>query len=146
MFSNKIYILGLTILMSIIGVLVTFSRKYYLEKIGISAITLIDTLLTSGAIIMLVFLVNKNSKIYTDIKKLTALDWMICVITSIGMGISILLMRNLLLHNNLGYVIALGCVIRVVIAAIISYIFYKQSSIRSLFGLFLVLTGMYILQ
>ena len=146
MFTGKFNVIGFSVLLSIIGALITASRKYYLTKIGVHAVTLIDSILT-GTIIVLILLTRTEPKtILSEINKLSLQDWIISFITSFAIAISILIGRNLLLHNDLAYLDIIDGGIDLLATAAIAYFFYKEKmTLQKIIGLILVLIGMAIL-
>jgi multidrug transporter EmrE-like cation transporter len=146
MFTEKTNIIGYSILLSILGVLITGSRKYYLTKIGVHSVTIIDTILTGVIISIMIISHASPGQIMGGIKKMSLRDWSICAMTSFGIAVSVLLGRNLLIHNDIAYLDILDGGVDVIITAIIAYFFYKEEmSWRKIGGIALVLMGMSLL-
>ena len=146
MFKRKANVIGFTILISVIGALIAASRKYYLQKVGVQAVTVIDAFLTGTIIITMVLAHKSTTEITKDMKKLTTIDWLICLATSFGIASSIIIGRNLLLHNDLAYLTIIDGGIDLIATAIIAYMFYNEAmTIKKIFGIILVLAGLAIL-
>lgn len=146
MFTNKINVIGFTILISFLGAFIAASRKYYLQKVGVEAVTIIDVILTSLVVISLTLMSKPKNKILKDINQLTKVDWLICLFTSIAIGFSILIGRHMLLNNDLGYLTIIDGGMDLIITALISYLFYKEIiNIQKIIGIILVLAGMFVL-
>ena len=146
MFNGKFNVIGFSILLSLIGALVAASRKYYLTKIGVHAVTVIDSILTGTIIVLLVLTHMTPTRVFSDISKLSLKDWLICAVTSFAIAISILIGRNLLLHNDLAYLDIIDGGVDLVATAAIAYFFYKEKMTpQKIIGLILVLIGIAVL-
>ena len=143
MFTGKANVIGFSIVLSILGVMITVSRKYYLTKIGVHTVTMIDTILTGVIILLMVILHANPGQILKGVKKMDYRDWFICLMTSFGIAISILLGRNLLIHNDLAYLDILDGGVDLIVTAFVAYFFYKEAmTTNKIIGLVLVLVGM----
>ncbi len=143
MFTGKANVIGFSIFLSILGVMVTVSRKYYLTKIGVHSVTMIDTVLTSTIVLLMIFFHATPTQIFAGMKKMNYKDWLICLATSFGIAISILLGRNLLIHNDLAYLDILDGGVDLIVTAFVAYFFYKEEmTLNKIIGLVLVLVGM----
>ncbi|GAG31833.1 unnamed protein product, partial [marine sediment metagenome] len=108
--------------------------------------TIIDTILTGVIISIMIISHASPGQIMGGIKKMSLRDWSICAMTSFGIAVSVLLGRNLLIHNDIAYLDILDGGVDVIITAIIAYFFYKEEmSWRKIGGIALVLMGMSLL-
>ena len=143
MFTGKANVIGFSIFLSILGVMITVSRKYYLTKIGVHSVTMIDTILTGTIILVMVAVQTTPGQIFQEFKKMNGKDWLICLLTSVGIAISILVGRNLLVHNDLAYLDILDGGVDLIVTAFVAYFFYKEAmTVNKIIGLVLVLVGM----
>lgn len=146
MLSDKNNVIGFIIIIAFLGALISTSHKYYLQKIGVEAVTIIDVIFTSIVVIFLTLMAKPKNKILKDINQLTKIDWIIFLITSIALGFSIIIGRQLLLHNDLGDLAVLDGGVDIILTTFVSYLFYKEIiTIQKAIGIILVLAGMFVL-
>ena len=146
MLSDKNNVIGFIIIIAFLGALISTSQKYYLQKVGVEALSIIDVIFTSIVVIFLTLMAKPKNKILKDINQLTKIDWIIFLITSIALGFSIIIGRDLLLHNDLGYLAVIDGGVDIILTTLISYLFYKEIiTIQKVIGIILVLAGMFVL-
>ena len=146
MFTGKMNVIGFSILLSIVSVVITASRKYYLKKIGVHAVTLIDAVLTGTIVSLLVLLHKSPSDIIKHMSKLRPIDWVICIGTSLAIAVSIIVGRNLLMHNDLAYLDIIDGGVDLLVTALVSYFFWKEEmTLKKIGGVILVMMGLVVL-
>jgi len=147
MFTGKLNVIGFSILVSLLGAMIGASRKYYLTKVGVHAVTFIDSILTGTILILMIMTHTPPASIFTDMKKLNSYDWFICFLTSLGIAITIIIGRNLLIHNDLAFLEILDGGVDLLATAAIAYFFYNEKmTLQKIGGIILVLLGLAILQ
>lgn len=147
MFTGKLNVIGFSILISLLGAMIAASRKYYLNKVGVHAVTFIDSILTGTILILMIMTHTSPASVFADMKKLNYYDWFICFITSIAIAITIIIGRNLLIHNDLAFLEILDGGVDLLATAAIAYFFYNEKmTLQKIGGIILVLLGLAILQ
>lgn len=146
MFSGKVNVIGFSILLSIVSVAITTSRKYYLTKVGLHSITLIDAILTGAIVCIMVIFHASPGQISKEFKMLSKKDWLICLVTSVAIAIGLFISRSLLIHNDLTYLEIIDGGLDLIVTALVSYLFYNEEmSFRKIGGMVLVFIGLAIL-
>ncbi len=84
--------------------------------------------------------------IIKHMSKLRPIDWVICISTSIAIAVSIIVGRNLLMHNDLAYLDIIDGGVDLLVTALVSYFFWKEEmTLKKIGGVILVMMGLVVL-
>ena len=101
--------------LSIVGTFIMLIRKYHLSKIGVSAVTLLDVIMTGTILIGFIFITTPMSQLKNSLIKLTILDFISVIFISSLIAFSIITGRKILLNNDISSLVLINTIIKIII-------------------------------
>ena len=139
-FENNI--IGLSIVLAFVGTFIGISRKYHLVKIGVTALTLLDIIITNSILLTYIFYNTTLVDLKDSFNKLTVYDFIMCVIVSMLIAFSVIIGRSLLLNNDISTLTLIHTIINIILSVLLGYLFYNEKiTLNKTIGIILVIIG-----
>ena len=146
MYSNKLFIILYSILISFGAVLISFKKKTFLIDYDESIVLLIESLLISIFLSIYVFLFKKNKNILNELAKISYNDWFYMLLFPFLMTFAGIIGAKIMKVNDITYLTILDTSLDIILTALLGYyIFNEKLNLKKVIGLILVLIGIILL-
>ena len=130
--------------LAIIGTVITVTRKYHLSKIGVSAVTLLDIIMTGSILVCFIFATTPLSELKNSFTKLTHLDYISVIFVSSLIAFSLIMGRKLLLNNEISSLALINTIIDIFLSVSLGYLIYNEQITKwKIIGIIFVMIGSY---
>ena len=130
--------------LAIIGIVITLIRKYHLSKIGVSAVTLLDIVMTGSILVGFIVATTPLSDLKNSFTKLTRLDYISVIFVSSLIAFSIIMGRKLLLNNDISSLVLINTIIDIFLSVSLGYLIYNEQITKwKIIGIIFVMIGSY---
>ena len=144
MYSNKKFIVAFSLGASLIGVFMTFGRKYLFKKYDVETVYFIDLILSTIFVLFFLFMFGNTKNIIKNTKLCGLKDWAILIGTSLVLSSTLILGGKILENNDISYLTLLDTEIDVIASVLIAYMFYNEKlTTKKIMGLLLILAGVF---
>ena len=146
MYTNKLFIILYSILISFGAVLISFKKKTFLIDYDESIVLLIESLLISIFLSIYVFLLKKNKNILNELAKISYNDWFYMLLFPFLMTFAGIIGAKIMKVNDITYLTILDTSLDIILTALLGYyIFNEKLNLKKVIGLILVLIGIILL-
>jgi uncharacterized membrane protein len=146
MYTNKLFIILYSILISFGAVLISFKKKTFLTDYDESIVLLIESLLISIFLSIYVFLFKKNKNILNELAKISYNDWFYMILFPFLMTFAGIIGAKIMKVNDITYLTILDTSLDIILTALLGYyIFNEKLNLKKVIGLILVLIGIILL-
>lgn len=146
MSSTRTEVLGLTVIGSLLGAVITTTRKYLLDRFSVVTILTLDSLITTIMVMLVSLGWWGTGQLYKELMNLDGSAVAAFLGSSAGVTVSILIGKYLLKNTELTNLVLIETAVEVLVTLLVAtLVFGEQMTIRTGFGLVCVLFGTYII-
>jgi drug/metabolite transporter (DMT)-like permease len=146
MYKNRTFIILFSLATSLVGVFITFGRKTMFKKYDVETVYFIDLILSTVFILLFLFMFGNTKNIVKNAKKFTLKDWGVITSTALFLSFTLLFGGKILENNDISYLTLLDTAIDVLASLSVAYLFYNEElTVKKIFGLILIMTGVFII-
>ena len=146
MYKNRTFIILFSLAASLVGVFITFGRKTMFKKYDVETVYFIDLILSTVFILLFLFMFGNTKNIVKNAKKFTLKDWGVITSTALFLSFTLLFGGKILENNDISYLTLLDTAIDVLASLSVAYLFYNEElTVKKIFGLILIMTGVFII-
>ena len=146
MSSTRAEVLGLTVIGSLLGAVITTTRKYLLDRFSVVTILALDSLITTTMVMLVSLGWWGTGQLYKELMNLDGSAVAAFLGSSAAVTVSILIGKYLLKNTELTHLVLIETAVEVLVTLLVAaLVFGEQMTIRTGFGLACVLLGTYII-
>jgi drug/metabolite transporter (DMT)-like permease len=144
MYKQTWFIVAFSIFTALMGVFITFGRKYMFKKHDVETVYFVDLFLSGILFLTFMYKFGNTKNIYKNIKKFDRNDYLIITATSVFLAGASIFGGKILKHNDISYLTLLDTAIDILASFAIAYAFYGEKlDAKKLGGLILILGGVF---
>ena len=146
MSSTRAEVLGLTVIGSLLGAVITTTRKYLLDRFSVVTILALDSLITTTMVMLVSLGWWGTGQLYKELMNLDGSAVAAFLGSSAAVTVSILIGKYLLKNTELTHLVLIETAVEVLVTLLVAaLVFGEQMTIRTGLGLACVLLGTYII-
>jgi uncharacterized membrane protein len=141
----RAYAVPLVALVAVAGAFITLVQKYQLQKYDLYTTIYIDAVIT--AIFIFLYTVHQRGfkSIQQNIMEMLPTDIVLFILSGLAVAISVIIGKQLLLHNEMSYLGIMEMGIGVLVTVGVAMVFLGETiSLTQIVGLLTILLGVYI--